>query len=151
MIEPGDLAPTFDLPDQDGASVRLDALRGGWVLLYWYPKADTPGCTVQAKALRDQHQVFVDRRCTVLGASFDPVADLVAFRDRYDLPFALLSDPERVAGQAYGVAGDDGSASYASRVAFLIDPTGTIVHRYDVKDPEFFADEVLDDLSAAAD
>lgn len=146
MTAVGDAAPALDLVDQDGTPVHLRDLAGRWVLLYWYPKADTPGCTVQAKALRDQHSVFDGLGCTILGASFDPIEDLVAFRDRYGLPFDLLSDPERVAGRSFGVAGDDGSGAYADRIAFLIDPAGVVVRRYEVKDPEFFADEVLDDL-----
>lgn len=147
-ISVGQPAPDLVLSDQDGAVVDLSTFRGGWVLLYWYPKADTPGCTIQAKSLRDQYSVLTDLKCLVFGASFDPLEDLVAFRSRYDLPFPLLSDPDRVVGRRFGVAGDDGSASFAARIAFLVDPEGNVAKRYEVRDPEFFADEVLDDLEA---
>lgn len=149
MLDVGDPAPPFAVPDQSGRTVTLDGLRGRWVLLYWYPKADTPGCTAQAQGLRDQHEALDALGCTVLGASFDPPADLVAFRRKYDLPFDLLSDAESEAGRAYGVAGDEGSGRYAARVAFLIDPSGAVARRYDVEAPEMFADEVLDDLEEA--
>lgn len=148
MIDTDQPAPAFTLPDQDGTATTLDELRGRWVLLYWYPKADTPGCTAQAQGLRDQHEAFEELGCTVLGASFDPQEDLVAFRAKYDLTFDLLSDPDRRAGRAYGVAGDDGTGRYAARTAFLIDPDGVVRRRYEVETPEMFADEVLDDLEA---
>lgn len=148
MIDTGQPAPAFTLPDQDGTATTLEGLRGRWVLLYWYPKADTPGCTAQAQGLRDQHEAFLELGCTVLGASFDPQEDLLAFRAKYDLTFDLLSDPDRRAGRAYGVAGDDGTGHYAARTAFLIDPDGVVQRRYQVETPEMFADEVLDDLEA---
>ena len=146
MLHIGDDAPQFALPDQTGATRSLSDYAGRTVLLYWYPKADTPGCVAQAQSLRDQQAVFDRLDCAVLGASFDPVPDLAAFADRYRLGFPLLSDPERTTGQAYGVAGADGTATHAHRIAYLISPDGNVRATYEVDDPEFFADLVLDDL-----
>ena len=136
----------FDLPDQAGRRVTSESLRGSWYLLYWYPKADTAGCTAQAQGLQAQFDVFADYRCVVLGASFDSVDELIAFREGQGLTFDLLSDADRSSARAMGVAGPDGSASHAQRVAFLVRPDGIIARRYDVEDPAFFAELVLDDL-----
>lgn len=136
----------FDLPDQAHRRVTSGSLQGSWYLLYWYPKANTVGCTAQAQGLQAQLDVFADHGCVVLGASFDSVDDLVAFRDGQGLTFDLLSDADRSSARAMGVAGPDGDASHAARVAFLVDPDGVVARRYDVEDPAFFAELVLDDL-----
>ena len=141
-------APAFSLPAQRGDMVSVPG--SGWTLLYWYPKADTPGCTMQAKSVRDQLDAFQRHGCTVYGASFDTIAENAAFAEKYHINFDLLSDPERTVGPSYGVAGEDGTASHASRVAYLLDGEGTVVCRYEVSDPEFFADQVLDDLEELA-
>lgn len=146
MIDVGRPAPGFALGNQDGREVSLEGLRGGWVLLYWYPKADTPGCTAQAEGLRDQQEAFDHLGCTIVGASFDDVDAISAFRQRYRLTFDLLADPTRTAGQAFGVAGDDGTKDHALRISFLIDPDGVVQRTYVVDDPAFHAEDVLDDL-----
>lgn len=145
----GSPAPDFALPNQDGNIVRLRQFAGQWLLLYWYPKADTPGCTVQAEGLRDQREAFDDLGCTILGASFDEVADIKSFRDRYQLGFDLLSDATAEVGRSYEVAGDAGDVSHAERIAYLISPAQDVRVRYEVVDPEFFAETVLDDLDTA--
>ena len=99
----GDLAPDFELPDQDGNPVRLSSLRGRTVVVYFYPKADTPGCTAQACAIRDRHSEFEGASATVLGVSPDPVSALRKFADKYGLPFTLLSDEDHSVAEAYGV------------------------------------------------
>ena len=148
MLSIGDRAPALRLPNHAGETIDLDDRRGRWVLVYWYPKADTPGCTTQARSLRDQQDAFDELGCTVLGASFDTVDELAAFRAKYGLTFDLLSDTSHDTGRAYGVAGVDGEAAYAERVAYLIRPDRTVAERYEVTDPEFFAEQALDDLDA---
>lgn len=123
----------------------LRDLSGRWVLLYWYPKADTPGCTAQAESLRNQIESFDEFDCVVLGAPFDEPQENRAFAERYRLPFRLLSDLGRTTAIAYGAA-DDPSDGHPRRVAHLIGPDGRMVTRYDVNGPGFFAETVLDDL-----
>ena len=103
MIEPGQLVPDFTLPDQDGNTVSLSALRGTTVVLYFYPKADTPGCTAQACGVRDHASDYEAADAVVLGVSRDPVARLRAFADKHALEFPLLSDEDHAVAEAYGV------------------------------------------------
>ncbi len=145
MLEAGELIPDFELVDHDGNSVRSSDLAGHWTLLYWYPKADTPGCTAQAQGLRDQIEAFEDLDCVVYGASFDDPGDNSSFRGKYDLRFTLLSDRNHEVAVAFGVV-PDADSSHARRVAHLIRPDGLVAVRYLVEDPEFFAESVLDDL-----
>lgn len=136
----------FDLPDHNGESVRLPAM-GTWTLLYWYPKANTPGCVAQAEGIRDNYEAFERAGCTVYGASFDPPGNNRAFRAKYRLPFSLLSDQGGEVARRQGAAGDGDRV--AKRVAMLVDPDGTVVTRYAVDDPTLFAEMVLDDLEDA--
>ena len=99
----GDQAPDFELPNQDGEPVRLSSLRGQTVVVYFYPKADTPGCTAQACAIRDRDSEFRDAGAMVVGISPDPVPRLRKFADKYGLPFTLLSDEDHSVAEAYGV------------------------------------------------
>jgi peroxiredoxin Q/BCP len=149
MIDVGDAAPTFELPDHRGGTVGEDDISGHWALLYWYPKADTPGCTAQAESLRDQIETFEELDCVVLGASFDEPAENRAFAERYRLPFRLLTDRDRTTAISFGAA-DDASAGHPRRVAHLIRPDGRIARKYEVAEPGFFAETVLDDLEALA-
>jgi len=144
VIEPGTPLPPFALSDHEGSVVSTDALRGSWYLLYWYPKADTPGCTAQAIGLRDQQDAFDHHGCVILGASFDEATANAAFRERYSLTFRLLSDLDHSAAIAQGAA--DAATAHPRRIAHLVDPEGTVARNYDVEDPEFFAELVLDDL-----
>lgn len=140
----GDGVGQFQLVDHDGNSFASESL-DGWYLLYWYPKADTPGCTAQAEGLRDQLEAFDDLGCTVLGASFDPPEVNAAFRSKYSLRFTLLTDLSKEAASAFGAV-PDADQSHPSRVATLVDPSSTAAVVYQVTDPEFFAESVLDDL-----
>jgi thioredoxin-dependent peroxiredoxin len=103
MLQDGDTAPDFTLPDQDGNTVSLADFRGRKVVLYFYPKDDTPGCTAQACDLRDNAETFDARGAVVLGVSPDPVAAHRKFRDKYDLPFTLLADTQHEVAEQYGV------------------------------------------------
>jgi thioredoxin-dependent peroxiredoxin len=103
MIEPGDQAPDFELPDQDGNPVKLSGLRGKPVVVYFYPKADTPGCTTQACGVRDHRADYAAAGATVLGVSPDPVAKVKKFHDKFDLDFPLLADEGHAVADTYGV------------------------------------------------
>ena len=148
MLAPGTVAPDFTLPDQDGTDVRLADERGHWVVLYWYPKASTPGCTIQGRGLRDKLAELQDADAVVLGASFDTPGENKAFCDAEGFPFRLLSDPDREVGRRYEVLRAPGEeyADYAKRIAYLIDPSGVIRRSYDVTDVEGFAAMVLAEL-----
>jgi len=103
MIETGQSAPDFELPDQDGNPVRLSDLRGGPVVLYFYPKADTPGCTTQACGIRDHRADYDAAGATVLGVSPDPVKAVKKFHDKQSLGFTLLADSDHAVAEQYGV------------------------------------------------
>jgi peroxiredoxin Q/BCP len=103
MIEQGEKAPNFELPDQDGRVVKLSALRGQSVVVYFYPKADTPGCTTQACGVRDHNADYVSAGAVVLGISPDPVAKVRRFHDKHALNFTLLADEEHAVAECYGV------------------------------------------------
>ena len=132
MIEEGAEAPDFELPDQDGRPVRLSELRGRTVVLYFYPKADTPGCTAQACAIRDRSDEFDAAGAVVLGLSPDPVPRLRKFADKYGLPFTLLSDEEHAVAEAYGTwvhkpaRGAFPARMGIERSTFVVDPQGRI-------------------------
>jgi thioredoxin-dependent peroxiredoxin len=130
MIEPGDKAPDFTLPDQDGNPVALSQLRGKTVVLYFYPKADTPGCTAQACGVRDHTPDYDAAGAVVLGVSRDPVPRLRAFADKYGLEFPLLSDEDHAVAEAYGVWVEKsmyGRKFFGNeRTTFVIDGDGVV-------------------------
>ena len=130
MIDVGDTAPDFALPDADGNEVRLSELRGQTVILYFYPKDDTPGCTRESCDFRDSHTQFQQAGAVVLGVSPDSVASHRKFRDKYSLPFPILADPERQAIEAYGVWQEKNLYGKKSmgvvRSTFVIDSQGRI-------------------------
>lgn len=147
MLQPGDPAPDFSLLDHAERRVTLRDLEAPYVLLYWYPKADTPGCTAQAENLRDQYEAFDDIGCIVLGASFDTPEDNRRFAEKYLLPFRLLSDTQHDVALQYGAA-ESPEQKYPRRIAHLIGAERTVLSTYVVDDPEFFAEAVLDDIDA---
>jgi thioredoxin-dependent peroxiredoxin len=130
MIKPGDTAPEFELPDQHGKSVKLSDLRGKPVVLYFYPKADTPGCTAQACGVRDHHADYEQADAVVLGVSPDPVKRIAKFDDKYSLGFPLLGDEDHSVAEAYGVWVEKSmyGRKYMGmeRTTFVISPEGTI-------------------------
>ncbi len=137
-LEPGTVAPDFSLLDQDSNPVTLHELRGGRVILYFYPEAMTPGCTTEACDFRDSWAPLQAAGYTVLGVSPDAVERLARFRDRDGLPFTLLSDPDHVAMAAYGTWGEklNYGKTYLGviRSTFVIDESGVIEHAmYNVK------------------
>lgn len=144
------MAPDFTLPAHDGTSVTLSDLRGQRVILYFYPKADTPGCTVQACDFRDLQPQIRERGAVVLGVSPDTVADVQAFHEKFSLPFTLLADETHAVCEAYGVwklkslYGNDYWG--VERSTFLIDAEGVVEQAYRKVDPEGHANELLEAL-----
>jgi thioredoxin-dependent peroxiredoxin len=130
MIEPGDAAPDFELPDQDGNPVKLSDLRGQPVVVYFYPKADTPGCTVQACSMRDHRADYAKVGSVVLGISPDPVKKVKKFHDKFDLNFPLLADEGHSVADAYGVWAEKsmyGKTYFGNeRTTFIIDSDGKV-------------------------
>jgi peroxiredoxin Q/BCP len=130
MIEPGASAPDFELPDQDGNEVSLLGLRGQTVVLYFYPKADTPGCTTQACGVREHHDDYLAAGAVVLGVSPDPVAKVKRFHDKQALNFALLADEDHAVAERYGVWVQKsmyGRTYWGNeRTTFVITPDGTV-------------------------
>jgi len=130
-LKPGDAAPEFSLPDQHGQTVRLADFAGGKLLVYFYPRANTPGCTRQACSIRDAREELADLGLTVVGISPDAPARQQKFDDKYNLAFPLLADPDHRVAEAYGVWVEKTSYGKKSlgtlRSSFLIDAAGTIV------------------------
>jgi thioredoxin-dependent peroxiredoxin len=157
MLEAGQTAPDFTLPDQDGEPVRLSDLRGGPVVLYFSPKADTPGCTTQACGIRDHRDEYAQRGVRVLGVSPDPVKAVKAFHDKQSLDFTLLADEGHAVADAYGTWVEKSmyGRTYMgnARATFVIGPDGTITHVFPKVSPKTHDEvvlEALDGLSAAA-
>lgn len=142
----GQPAPEFRLQDQAGQWHAPEQYRGQWVVLYFYPKDDTPGCTTEAKAFRDNIQAFSDINAVVIGVSLDDVESKAAFAEKYDLPFPILADVEKQAAESYNVVMKIGSMALAKRETFLIDPDGMIVRHYAQVKPDTHTAEVLDGL-----
>jgi len=147
---PGDKAPDFSLPDQHGKPRALKEYRGRWVLLYFYPKDDTPGCTAEACAFRDSWTKAKKEGLNVIGVSADPVARHAAFAEKYGLPFTLLSDENKAMVRDYGVWAKKKfmGREYMGtlRHSFLINPAGRIAKIYDAVKPATHAAEALADL-----
>lgn len=147
-------APDFTLPDQDGRNHTLSEYTGKWVLLYFYPKDDTPGCTIEACVIRDQFKDFKTIGAIVLGVSTDSVASHKKFATTYELPFTLLADENKEVVGRYGVFGEKKfmGRTYMGtrRTSFLIDPSGNIAKIYEKVKPELHAAEVIADLKKLA-
>lgn len=144
----GEPAPSFDLPDQYGDRHTLDDFDGRWLVVYFYPKADTPGCTTEACNFRDNIYAIRGAGAEVVGISVDSVEDQREFSDKYKLPFPILSDVGGETSEAYGVLREMGTMEIANRETFLIDPNGVVVKHYDRVDPETHTQDVVADLQA---
>ena len=152
VLAVGDMAPDFSLPDGDGNVVNLADLRGKYVVLYFYPRDNTPGCTKEACGFRDNYESYSSQEVVVLGVSTDDAKSHTKFTTKYELPFPLLSDeggtmatqyesygPKKFMGKEYvGI----------SRKTFIIDPEGKIAKIYPKVKPEPHAQQVLEDLAA---
>ena len=147
MIKEGSIAPAFNTKDANGKTVNLKNLRGQKVVLYFYPKDDTPGCTKEACSFRDAFAEFKKKGITVLGVSPDSEASHKKFETKYKLPFTLLADTDRSIAEAYGVWGEKKfmGRTYMGvhRTTFLIDEKGKIKRIFEKVKPEDHASEVL--------
>lgn len=142
----GQPAPAFRLQDQSGDWRALSDYRGKWVALYFYPKADTPGCTTEACEFRDNIFAFESIGATIIGISIDDVSDQKKFAEKYSLPFPLLADTGGTTAKEYGVLNDMVVFKLAKRQSFIIDPEGRIAKHYEKVDPKTHSKEVLADL-----
>ncbi len=154
MVAEGQEAPDFTLPAPDGNEVTLSDLRGQPVVLYFYPKADTPGCTTQACGIRDHHNDYEGTGARVVGVSPDTVAAQRKFADKYDLDFTLLADENHEIADLYGVWGEKKmyGKTYmgVQRATFIIDPEGTVAHVIPKASPKTHDEVVLQALSELA-
>lgn len=153
MLSAGIKAPEFTLPDKDGHQISLKDFRGKKVVLYFYPKDNTPGCTRQACAFRDAYDGFKREDITVIGISQDSTASHQEFTDQYQLPFVLLSDPEHIAIKAYDVwqqkTVNGQTAMGVMRSTYIIDEAGMIIKVYEQANPDANAQDILDFLGEA--
>jgi peroxiredoxin Q/BCP len=152
VIEPGQQAPDFELPDQDGNPVKLSDLRGRPVVVYFYPKAETSGCTVQACGVRDHRADYESAGATVLGISPDPVVKVGKFHDKHDLGFTLLADEDHAVAEAYGVWVQKsmyGRTYWGNeRTTFIVDSQGRVADVLRKVKPAEHDERVLKALSA---
>jgi peroxiredoxin Q/BCP len=149
----GDLAPEIALPDETGTTHRLADQRGRWTIVYFYPKDDTPGCTVEACEFRDANDTIVERGADVWGISPQGATSKKSFREKFHLPFVLLADEKHQVAEAYGswVEKQNYGKTYwgTARTTFLVDPDGRIAHAWPKVKPEGHAADVLATLDAA--
>ena len=154
MLQPGDQAPDFQLADQNGDLVKLSGLRGQMVVLYFYPRADTPGCTTQACGVRDRGGDYEQAGARVIGVSRDSVEAVKKFADKYDLDFTLLADADHAVADAYGTWVEKSmyGKKYwgVQRATFLIDAEGKIAKVFPKVSPKTHDDVVLAALAELA-
>ena len=152
MLEVGTQAPEFTLQNQDGETVSLDTFDTAYVVVYFYPRADTPGCTTEACGFRDNWEAYANHDVAVVGISDDPVDDLEPFAEEYDLPFDLLSDEDGSVSSAYDSYGEKqmfgNEFDGVFRNTYVVDPDGEVVLAYEGVDPEQHAKEILADLES---
>ena len=154
MLEQGTDAPDFTLPDQDGKPVKLSDLRGQTIVLYFYPRADTPGCTTQACGIRDHSNDYADAGVKVLGVSPDTVEDVKKFHDKQSLNFTLLADADHAVADAYGTWGEKKNYGKTymgvTRATFIVDGDGKLARVFPKVSPKTHDEVVLDALKELA-
>jgi len=147
-IAAGEPAPDFHLMDQNGETHTLADYRGRWLVLYFYPKDDTPGCTKEACEFRDDHDRLASMGVALLGVSTDDLDSHQEFAEKYHLPFPLLSDANGEVAHSYGSLLQLGPIKFAKRHSFIIDPQGRIATIYRDVNPKIHSDEVIAQLQA---
>lgn len=148
QVTTGDPAPEFELSDQNGQLHSLEDYRDQWVVLYFYPKDETPGCTTEACEFRDNIFAYRELNAQILGVSLDDVESHKAFAENHGLPFPLLADVDGAAAVAYGVKTRMFGMTVAKRQTFIIGPDGTIAKHYEKVKPAEHSAQVLADLKA---
>jgi thioredoxin-dependent peroxiredoxin len=143
----GATAPDFTVKDTNGNTVKLSDYAGKMVVMYFYPKDDTPGCTKQACSFRDNYEQYLSKGITVFGVSLDDASSHKAFTDKFNLPFPLLADTDAAITTAYGVVTDRNGTRYAQRVTYVIND-GKIQQVYDTINTETHATDVLTSIAA---
>ena len=155
MLGSGDEAPAFTLRNHRDESVALDDIDATHTVVYFYPRADTPGCTTEACGFRDEWDAFAAADVAVVGISDDPVDDLAGFAEKHDLPFDLLSDPDGEVAGAYDSYGEKQlfgeTVQGTFRNTYVVDADGTIVLAYEGVSPEDHAARIVDDIAALDD
>jgi peroxiredoxin Q/BCP len=155
MLEPGDSAPPITLSDHRGETVTVDPRDARHTVVYFYPRADTPGCTAEACGFRDEWDAFEEADIAVVGVSDDPVEDLAPFAEKHDLPFTLLSDPDGEVASAYDSYGEKqmfgNTFDGVFRNTYVLDAEGTVVLAYEGVSPEDHAVEIVEDVAALDD
>jgi len=151
MLQAGDRAPDFALPDQNGDPVKLSELKGQTVVLFFYPRADTPGCTIQACGVRDRSGEYEKAGARVVGVSPDSVEDVKRFAEKFDLDFTLLADADHAVAEAYGTWVEKSmyGKKYwgVQRATFVIDPEGQVAKVFPKVSPKTHDDIVLEALA----
>ena len=145
----GQVAPGFTLPSQDGSQISLDSFRGKWVVLYFYPKDATPGCTIEAHNFQRDLALYEAKNAVIVGVSVDTPDSHKQFCTKEGLTFRLLADPEHKVVDAYGSLGSYGPMKIANRNTFLIDPQGKIAKVWTKVNPEVHSAEVLAAIPAS--
>ena len=145
-LQIGALAPVFSLSDQEGKQHQLSDYEGKWVVLYFYPKDDTPGCTKEACAFRDEYKLITELDTQVLGMSVDTVDSHTEFAKKYSLPFPLLADEGGAVAKQYGSLTSLGPIKLAKRHSFIIDPEGKLAKIYRSVSPSNHSDEIINEL-----
>ncbi|MGV6850689.1 MAG: peroxiredoxin [bacterium] len=148
-VEVGKLGPEFCLKDQTAQKHCLSQYRGQWVVLYFYPKDDTPGCTKEACHFRDQYERIIEKNAVILGVSLDDVDSHNKFSKKYRLNFPILADVTGEVSKTYGTFWSLGPLKYSKRNSFLLNPEGIITHIYKDVDPEIHAKQILTQLKEA--
>jgi len=146
LPKPGQPAPAFNLPDQNGKLHQLADYSGKWVVLYFYPKDDTPGCTKEACSFRDDLQQLEKLGANVVGVSEDNADSHARFAQKYHLPFPLLADKDGSVADSYGALTNLALIKFAKRYTFLIDPQGKIAKVYEKVDTSRHSQEIILDL-----
>jgi len=146
-LEAGDTAPNFSLNDQTGTERSLQDYRGKWLVLYFYPKDDTPGCTEEACAFRDEYQVITAKNTQVIGISLDNIDSHAEFAEKYSLPFPLLADTTSEVAKSYQALTAVGPIKFAKRHSFIIDPEGKIKKIYRKVDTNNHSQEIINALN----